>query len=100
MCIRMFFRQCRRLLQTNLKGCFSVLAHIWHTNRLATGSQTLRALADLLQKLELRWWPGTELNRRHADFQSAALPAELPGHSVSLLWLKQGVDVKQSFFGL
>ena len=25
------------------------------------------------------WWPGTELNRRHADFQSAALPAELPG---------------------
>src|SRR5688572_20280308 len=25
------------------------------------------------------WWPGTESNRRHADFQSAALPAELPG---------------------
>src|SRR5215510_3802191 len=25
------------------------------------------------------WWPGTELNRRHADFQSAALPTELPG---------------------
>src|SRR5437867_1072713 len=27
----------------------------------------------------LGWWPGTELNRRHADFQSAALPTELPG---------------------
>ena len=27
------------------------------------------------------WWPGTESNRRHADFQSAALPSELPGHS-------------------
>src|SRR3954462_1297666 len=26
-----------------------------------------------------KWWPGTELNRRHADFQSAALPTELPG---------------------
>ncbi len=25
------------------------------------------------------WCPGTELNRRHADFQSAALPTELPG---------------------
>src|ERR1035438_2347947 len=25
------------------------------------------------------WWPGTGSNRRHADFQSAALPAELPG---------------------
>jgi len=25
-------------------------------------------------------WLGTESNRRHADFQSAALPTELPGH--------------------
>src|ERR1019366_10475086 len=30
----------------------------------------------------LNWWPGRELNPRHADFQSAALPTELPGHSV------------------
>src|SRR6185295_13016330 len=29
---------------------------------------------------ELCWWPGTELNRRHHDFQSCALPTELPGH--------------------
>ena len=26
------------------------------------------------------WCPGPELNQRHADFQSAALPTELPGH--------------------
>jgi hypothetical protein len=26
------------------------------------------------------WCPGAELNHRHADFQSAALPTELPGH--------------------
>src|SRR5258706_12789557 len=24
------------------------------------------------------WWLGTELNRRHKDFQSSALPTELP----------------------
>src|SRR5688500_4004180 len=27
----------------------------------------------------MRWWPGTESNRRHGDFQSPALPTELPG---------------------
>src|SRR5688572_18458749 len=26
-----------------------------------------------------KWWPGSESNQRHADFQSAALPTELPG---------------------
>src|SRR5262245_50090522 len=28
----------------------------------------------------IKWCPGTELNRRHEDFQSSALPTELPGH--------------------
>src|SRR5205823_11117145 len=28
--------------------------------------------------LKLKMWLGPELNRRHADFQSAALPTELP----------------------
>ena len=26
-----------------------------------------------------KWWPGTESNCRHGDFQSPALPTELPG---------------------
>src|ERR1700735_2049091 len=30
---------------------------------------------------KVKWWPGRELNPRHADFQSAALPTELPGRS-------------------
>ncbi len=33
------------------------------------------AIINTLQDL---WWLGTESNRRHADFQSAALPTELP----------------------
>ena len=30
-------------------------------------------------KNRINWWPGAESNCRHADFQSAALPTELPG---------------------
>ena len=26
-------------------------------------------------------WPGSESNQRHTDFQSVALPTELPGHT-------------------
>jgi hypothetical protein len=29
---------------------------------------------------EQNWWAGTGLNRRHQDFQSCALPTELPAH--------------------
>src|SRR5262249_57236519 len=28
---------------------------------------------------QLKWWPRAELNHRHTDFQSAALPTELLG---------------------
>ncbi len=31
------------------------------------------------RRLSIFWWPGAESNHRHADFQSAALPTELPG---------------------
>ena len=31
----------------------------------------------------LHQWLGTESNRRHADFQSAALPTELPSRTGS-----------------
>ena len=33
------------------------------------------------ERTRAEWWPGRELNPRHADFQSAALPTELPGLS-------------------
>src|SRR5436305_4768366 len=34
---------------------------------------------------DLRWCPGAELNHRHTDFQSVALPTELPGHGGGLI---------------
>ena len=32
----------------------------------------------------IKWCPGAELNHRHSDFQSLALPTELPGHCPAL----------------
>ena len=55
---------CDKKAQTERLGCFS--------NQLI-----------LLRKL---WCPGAESNHRHADFQSAALPTELPGHPGAGAW--------------
>ena len=35
---------------------------------------------EITDERNLRWWPGAESNCRHEDFQSTALPTELPGH--------------------
>ena len=33
---------------------------------------------------EIKWWSGGDLNPRHSDFQSDALPTELPDHRLRL----------------
>jgi hypothetical protein len=44
------------------------------------GQQTTQKPQESYDLLGLKfWWPGAESNHRHADFQSAALPTELPG---------------------
>jgi len=34
------------------------------------------------EHLQIEWWPRAELNHRHEDFQSTALPTELLGHII------------------
>ncbi len=40
-----------------------------------TAVKILKNIRDYLEK----WCPGADLNHRHADFQSAALPLSYPG---------------------
>src|SRR5262245_18432454 len=48
--------------------------------RTATGYElSLPATAKLFDLCLEGWCPGAESNHRHVDFQSAALPTELPG---------------------
>ncbi len=41
--------------------------------------QTFAGVLHEIRKYLIDWWPRAELNHRHTDFQSAALPTELLG---------------------
>ena len=49
--------------------------------READRERAVRAHASAPERSD-RWCRGTELNRRHRDFQSRALPTELPRHAL------------------
>src|SRR5882757_6028422 len=53
-------------------------------NRVISSLAGLEGIKQLLASHSffngLKWWPGTELNRRRQPFQGCALPPELPGH--------------------
>src|SRR6266516_7964126 len=62
-------------------------ATLWPCSRTSTHLQPAASLSSLQTgcrrsnspAAEASLWPGAESNCRHADFQSAALPTELPG---------------------
>src|ERR1700686_4220870 len=60
------------------KKCCPVGAKEGSDNQLHTGGP-YQPLPKCPERTRIFWWPGRELNPRHADFQSAALPTELPG---------------------
>ncbi len=57
----------------------SILAQIWHKIKKAPKVGAFLNYTKILLRINLRVWPGAELNCGHTDFQSVALPTELPG---------------------
>ena len=51
-----------------------------------------RKLHKYLMTKKLKWWDGTESNRRHEDFQSSALPTELPSQVFQKIVSEAKVD--------
>ena len=63
-----------RIVNSNIGKIVTSSQRVARTNSMFTKPSSI----DCFWILD-GWWPGTESNRRHADFQSAALPTELPG---------------------
>ena len=49
-------------------------------------------------EIGLEWWTGAESNRRHTDFQSVALPTELPVHNSEYQYSPRP-EILQGLFG-
>src|SRR5438874_2429704 len=69
------------------KDCGRRLAKTYNKSVEQGRPTLLHVLLDVIARrlcltVSGRQWPGPESNRRHADFQSAALPTELPGRAM------------------
>ena len=62
-----------------------MLRQIYYTLILNKKKGCRRKPLQPLIYLALAWCPGAESNRRHEDFQSSALPTELPGLAKEML---------------
>ena len=51
-----------------------------------------KGLITSIKPMLLKWWSKPGLNRRHMDFQSIALPTELPDHLDTRYILDGGPD--------
>src|SRR5207237_10453526 len=72
-------------LKSSVAACSCTRARRFRTaslmQQLEPKSMEFPDRLDSLEALSLRnWCPGAESNHRHGDFQSPALPTELPGH--------------------
>ena len=59
----------RELAKSKTAPCIGLYTRIYEKEKIG-----------VLSDFDCIWWPRPGSNRRHADFQSAALPTELPSH--------------------
>ena len=73
-------------ITTNLKKTCKVMAELQITYTHNKGQKWNCNIKQVLMIVvaEWKWCPGADSNHRHEDFQSTALPTELPGHTESL----------------
>ncbi len=57
----------------------------WQSRSLCRGMNVVSKNVKYLKNLRTWEWQGTESNCRHEDFQSSALPTELPGQRLETI---------------
>ena len=62
----------RELAKSKTAPCIGLYTQIYEKEKIG-----------VLSDFDTIWWPGPGSNRRHTDFQSVALPTELPSHGRS-----------------
>src|SRR6266446_1959736 len=76
-----------QLMSHRIAATLSELAEILRNAgdrlRHEKAAQKRPTFSNLLKSFSILWCPGAELNHRHTDFQSVALPTELPGPSAT-----------------